>query len=49
VAPDGGGNTFGPQVSANVVNQAGRARQATDTVHHPDRVIDCRRSSMIGI
>ena len=37
VAPDGSGNAFGPQVGANVVDQAGRARQATDTVHHAEQ------------
>ena len=42
VAPDGRRNAFGPQVGANVVDQAGRARQAADTVHHPNSVIDCR-------
>ena len=49
VAPDGGGNAFGPQVGANVVDQAGRARQAADTVHHPNSVIDCRCLATIGI
>ena len=34
VAPDCRGNAFGPQVGANIIDQAGRARQATDTVHH---------------
>ena len=43
VAPDGRGNAFGPQVGANVVDQAGQARQATDPVHHLNSVIDCRR------
>ena len=49
VAPDGGGNAFGPQVSANVVDQVGRARQAADTVHHPNGVIDCRRLATIEV
>ena len=41
VAPDGGGNAFGPQVGANIVDQASRATQATDTVYDPNSVIDC--------
>ena len=49
VAPDGRGNAFGPQVGANVVDQAGGARQATDTVHHPNSVIDCRCLAAIRI
>ena len=49
VAPDGRGNAFGPQVGANVVDQAGRARQAADTVHDPNSVIDCRRVTTIWI
>jgi hypothetical protein len=40
VAPDGRGNTFGPQLGANVVDQAGRGRQAAHTVHHSNSVID---------
>ncbi len=47
VAPDCCENAFGPQVSANVVDQAGRARQAADTVHQPNSVIDCRRLTTI--
>ena len=42
VAPDGRRNSLGPQVGANVIDQAGRARQAADTVHHPNSVIDGR-------
>ena len=49
VAPDGRGNAFGPQLGTNVVDQAGRARQATDTVHDPNSVIDCRCLATIGI
>ena len=48
VAPDGRGNAFGPQVGANVVDQTGRSRLATDTVHYPDRVIDGRCVSTIS-
>jgi hypothetical protein len=33
VASNGGGNAFGPQLGANVINQAGRAREAADAVH----------------
>ena len=47
--PDGRGNAFGPQVGADVVDQAGGARQAAHTVHHPNSVIDCRRLMAIGI
>ena len=49
VAPDGRGNAFGPQVGANIINQAGRARQAADTVHDPNRVIDCRGLGAMGV
>ena len=49
VAPDGRGNAFGPQVGANVVDQASRARQAAHTMHDPDRVIDCGRLTTIGV
>ena len=49
VAPDGRGNALGPQVGANVVDQAGRARQAADTVHDPNSVIDCRRVRTIRV
>ena len=37
---DGNGNAFGLQLSAKVVDQAGRTSQAADTVHHPKRVIE---------
>ena len=43
VPPDGRRNSLGPQVGANIIDQAGRARQAADTVHDPNSVIDCRR------
>ena len=39
-APDGGGNAFGPQLRANIVDQAGRSGQAADTVYHPNSVIE---------
>jgi hypothetical protein len=43
VAPDGRRNSLGPQVGTNIIDQAGRARQAAHTVHHANSVIDCRR------
>src|SRR6185437_17035029 len=49
VAPDGRGYAFGSQVSAKVVDQARRARQAADTVHHSNSVVDGRPLGAIGI
>jgi hypothetical protein len=49
VAPDRRGNAVGPQLSANVIDQTGRARQAADTVYHSNSVIDCRRLPAIRI
>jgi hypothetical protein len=40
VAPDGGGDAFGPQLRANIVDQASRSGQAADTVDHPNSVIE---------
>jgi hypothetical protein len=40
VAPDGGRNAFSPQLGADVVDQAGRAAQAADTMDHPNSVIE---------
>jgi hypothetical protein len=49
MASDGGGNAVGLQLGANVVDQAWRARQAADTMHHRNSVIDCRRLPAIRI
>ena len=40
MAPDGGGNAVGLQLSTNVVDQVGGARQAADGVHQANGVIE---------
>ena len=49
VAPDSRRNSLGPQVGTNIIDQAGRARQAAHTVHHSNSVIDGRCVSTIWI